>query len=56
MSSKTVLKSKRVSYGFVELVDWGIASLKYAILVDNVIKEQSNDLNFLTNRFESYYH
>jgi len=56
MSSKTVLKSKRVSYGIVELVDWGIASLRYAILVNDAIKEQSNDLSFLSNRFENYYH
>jgi hypothetical protein len=56
MSSYRVLASKAVSYGLVLLVEWGgMASLRYGILVNDVIKAQSNDLTFLTNEFNNKY-
>ena len=51
----TTLKSKRVSYGVVELVD-AYTSPRYRILVNGVIKEQSDNLYTITNIYNSKYY
>lgn len=53
----TVLKSKRVSYGTVELVETDHAGgLRYYISVDGRIKEQSNDRSYLEDLYENRYY
>ena len=50
------LRSKRVSYGIVEVVDHGVSSIRYSIRVNGQIREQSNDLNFIVRTFDSKYY
>ncbi len=56
--SGRVIAEKRVSYGIVKLVEHsGFMGMgyRYAILVNDSIKEQSNDLNFLKGNYENKY-
>ena len=53
---RTVLKSKRVSYGLVELIDGGTSYARYRIEVNGGIKEVSDDLTFLSRLFEEKYY
>lgn len=48
----TTLKVKQVSYGLIEVVDQGITTYRYALLENGVIKEQSNDLQYIIRAFE----
>lgn len=50
------LKSKRVSYGLVELRDAGTHSPRYRIYVNGQLKEQSDDLNTIISIFDSRYY
>ena len=50
------LKSKRVSYGLVELRDAGAVSPRYCIYVNGQLKEYSDDLYGLTRIFNSRYY
>ncbi|MGI6095857.1 MAG: hypothetical protein ACOYBL_10575 [Lachnospiraceae bacterium] len=52
---RTVLKSKRVSYGLVELIDGGTSYARYRIEVNGNIKEVSDDLSYLSQLFERNY-
>ena len=52
----TLLKSKRVSYGLVELRDHGASSPRYGIYVNGQLKEYSNNLSFLIETFDRKYH
>ena len=53
---ETTLKSRRVSYGLVELRDGGAASPRYRIYVNGQLKEYSEDLNFLMGVFDRKYY
>lgn len=53
---ETTLKSKRVSYGTVELRDGGATSPRYRIYVNGQLKEYSEDLYFLTSEFNNKYY
>ncbi|MBR1781289.1 MAG: hypothetical protein IJ751_07815 [Oscillospiraceae bacterium] len=53
---ETTIKSKRVSYGLVELKDAGASSPRYRIYVNGQLKEYSNDLNFMVSTFERKYY
>ena len=50
------LKSKRVSYGLVELRDAGAANPRYRIYVNGQLKQYSEDLNFLMREFDRTYY
>lgn len=52
----TVLKSKIVSYGLVELRDHGASSPRYGIYVNGVLKEYSENLSFMIETFDRKYH
>ena len=52
----TTIKSKRVSYGLVELRDAGTSSPRYRIYVNGDLKEQSDDLNTISQIFNSKYY
>lgn len=47
-----VYKHKRVSYGMVELKDSTMVGW-YAITVNGVLKEQSKDFDYLSQRFDA---
>ena len=49
----TVLKAKTVSYGLVEVCQSGSS---YYIQVNGQIKEQSSDLTYIIQVFESKYY
>lgn len=51
----TVLKSKRVSYGYVELVDGGTSYARYCIFLNGKIQEVSDDLAHLKRLFDTKY-
>lgn len=51
----TVLKSKVVSYGLVELRDHGHSGPRYGIYVNGQLKEISDDLSFMMETFERKY-
>ena len=50
------IKVKHVSYGTVELKDNGPHSPRYAIYVNGVIHEVSDDWNFMIRTFENKYY
>ncbi len=52
---ETVIKSKVVSYGLVELRDAGATSPRYRIYVAGQLKEYSDDLDGIMKFFERYY-
>ena len=52
----TTIKSKKVSYGKIELKDHGGQSPRYSIWVDGVIHEVSDDYDFIEKTFDSKYH
>ena len=52
---ETVIKSKVVSYGLVELRDAGATSPRYRIYVAGQLKEYSDDLNGIMWFFEQYH-
>lgn len=51
-----VLKSKSVSYGFVQLIDNESTWARYHIEVNGEIKEVSENLNFIADVFERKYY
>ncbi len=51
-----VIKSKKVSYGLIEIRETGIGHARYGIYVNGSLKEYSNDLSFLTNLFNNKYY
>lgn len=53
---ETTIKSKRVSYGLVELRDAGTLSPRYRIYVNSQLKEQSDNLNDIIRIFDSRYY
>ena len=53
---ETVIKSKTVSYGRVELRDAGAVSPRYRIYVNGQLKEYSDDLSFMTSTFDRKYY
>lgn len=48
-----VLKSKRTSYGLIEVRDSSIAGW-YALYINGQLKEQSADLNFIMRQYDRY--
>ena len=50
------IKSKRVSYGLVELRDAGTASPRYRIYLHGSIREYSDDLNTIMSIFDRKYY
>jgi hypothetical protein len=48
-----VLKSKRTSYGLVEIKDSGVTGW-YALYIDGDLKEQSADLSYIQRQYEKY--
>ena len=56
LTMATTIKSKRVSYGTIELKDHGGQSPRYSIWVDGVIHEVSDDYDFMEKTFDSKYH
>ena len=53
---QTVVKSKRVSYGWVEIRDSGPQSPRYGIYLDGRLREYSDDLNYLISVFNNNYY
>lgn len=53
---ETTIRSKRVSYGLVELRDAGTLSPRYRIYVNGRLKEQSDDLNTVLRIFDTRYY
>lgn len=53
---RTVLKSKRVSYGLVELVDGGTTCARYRIELNGRTQEVSEDLTYLSRLFDTKYY
>ena len=51
-----VLKSKRVSYGLVELIDGGTSWARYRIEVNGSVHEVSDDLNQILSIFNRNYY
>lgn len=52
---ETVIKSKVVSYGLVELRDAGAASPRYRIYVAGELKEYSDDLKGILWFFDQHH-
>lgn len=52
----SVIKSKRVSYGLVELKDHGAQSPRYAIYVNGQIKEHSDNYDLIVSIFNTKYY
>lgn len=53
---RTVLKSKRVSYGYVELVDAGTTWARYRIELNGNLQEVSDDLSYMSRLFDTKYY
>ena len=53
---ETTIKSKRVSYGQVELKDGGTLNPRYRIYLNGSLKETSNDKNTIVSIFDKNYH
>ena len=51
----SLIKSKRSSYGTVELRDHGAQSPRYAIYVNGQIKEISDDYYYILGVFDQKY-
>lgn len=48
-----VLKSKRTSYGLIEIRDASTAGW-YALYINGELKEQSAELNYIQREYEKY--
>jgi hypothetical protein len=48
-----VLKSKRTGYGLIEVREASTAGW-YALYINNVLKEQSADLNYILREYDKY--
>lgn len=38
----------------IEIVDYGVHSPRYALVLNGIIKQSSNDLDYLTSIYERY--
>ena len=47
------LKSKRTSYGLIEIRDSSIAGW-FALFINGELKEQSADLNYIQSQYDRY--
>ena len=51
-----VIDEKKVSYGYVKLVDAGNLSPRYRIYLNGQLREQSDDLSTVKRIFEKDYY